>query len=144
MSIIESKKETYLISTDKNRLDLKLIHGFIASHWAKDILFARVKKSVENSLCFGVYEDDKQIGFARVLTDYARIAYLADVFILESYRGRGLSKWLMECIMAHPDLQDLRKWILATKDAHGLYRKYGFEPLSTPEHYMEKVLHKLE
>jgi GNAT superfamily N-acetyltransferase len=96
-----------------------------------------VARSIENSLCFGVYGHGKQVGFARVITDYATYAYIGDVFVLESYQGDGLGKWLMECILRHPWLQGLRRWSLATMDAHGLYAKFGFTPLKTPERFME-------
>ncbi len=96
-----------------------------------------VERSIRHSLCFGVFDGDEQIGFARVVSDRATFAYLADVFILESHRGRGLGVWLMECIKAHPDLHGLRRWILGTRDAHGLYRKIGFQPLAEPAIYME-------
>ena len=123
------REEEYEISTDKARLDLTMIHDFLAnrSYWAKGIPVAMVKKSVENALCFGVYHQGKQVGFARVVTGFATTAYLADVFIVESYRGRGLGKRLVKAIMNHPELQCLRLWLLGTKDAHELYRKYGFK-----------------
>ena len=127
-----------MISSSKPLLQLTVIHDFLKkSYWAKDIPIEIVKRSIENSLCFGVYEDGKQVGFARVISDYATFAYLADVFILEEYRGRGLSKQLMDAIMAHPDLQGLRKFLLATRDAHGLYAQYGFKPLAMPDRVME-------
>lgn len=138
---IEYTRDDYLVSTDKGKLDLSVIHGFLSrSYWAKNIPMETVRKSVDNSLAFGVYHAGKQIGFARLITDYAAFAYLADVFILEEYRGRGLSKWLMECILAHPDLQGLRRWLLATRDAHGLYSQFGFTPLNAPEKWMEITL----
>ena len=127
-----------MISSSKPLLQLTVIHDFLKkSYWAKDIPIEIVKRSIENSLCFGVYEDGKQVGFARVISDYATFAYLADVFILEEYRGRGLSKQLMDAIMAHPDLQGLRKFLLATRDAHGLYAQYGFKPLAMPDRVVE-------
>jgi GNAT superfamily N-acetyltransferase len=137
MRIVEYRKGRYLISTDKSRLDLDVIHGFLTrSYWAAGIPRQIVEKSVEHSLCFGLYDGAEQVGFARVISDFATFAYLADVFVLESHRGRGLSKWLMERIMAHPELQGLRRWMLATRDAHGLYRRYGFGPLEAPDNYM--------
>lgn len=133
------RKDKFTISTDQTRLDIETIHDFLThSYWAKGISLEKVKKGIEHSLCFGVYEASRQIGFARVITDFARIAHLADVFILEPYRGRGLAAWLMQCIVSHPELQGL-KWVLRTKDAHGLYRKIGFEALQEPESYMEAV-----
>lgn len=128
----------FSISTDKNLLDLTTIHGFLKdAYWSKNIPLVLVEKSIEHSLCFGIYNNIQQIGFARVVTDYATFAYLGDVFILEPFRGQGLSKWLLETIMDHPDLQGLRRWMLATSDAHGLYKKYGFGELKHPEILME-------
>lgn len=128
----------FTLSTDRGRMDAAVIHGFLArSYWARDIPLAIVKKAIEHSLCFGVFEGNSQVGFARVITDYATFAYLGDVFVLEEYRGRGLSKWLMERIMAHPDLQGLRRWNLATRDAHSLYARHGFAALAQPQSYME-------
>ena len=126
------------ISTDRSRLDVPLIHDFLSnSYWAKDIPLAVVQRAIENSLCFGVYHDDRQVGFARVVTDRATFAYIADVFIIEEHRGRGLSKWLVQTILSHPDLQGLRRWMLATRDAHGLYAQYGFTPLKATDRWME-------
>jgi len=128
----------FSISTDKSKLDLAMIHNFLKnSYWSKDIPIAVVEKSIANSFCFGVYKDNKQVGFARVITDYATFAYLADVFILESYRGQGLGKWLVKSILEHAELQGLRKWLLGTRNAHELYRQYGFQKLAIPEIYME-------
>jgi GNAT superfamily N-acetyltransferase len=130
----------YEISTDKHRLDLSAIHSFLTtSYWADGIPFVTMKKSIEHSLNFGVYAAGKQIGFARVITDYATYAYIGDVYILEEFRGKGLSKWLMQVIADHPDLQDLRRWTLLTRDAHELYRKTGFQEPQNPERYMEKA-----
>ncbi len=122
----------YEISTDRKRLDLEMIHDFLAnrSYWAAGVPFSVVEKSIENSLCFGVYDQGKQVGFARVVTDFATIAYIGDVFILENYRGRGLGKRLIKTIMNHPELRGLRLWLLGTKDAHDLYRKYGFQKVT--------------
>jgi GNAT superfamily N-acetyltransferase len=128
----------FSISTDNSKLDLAMIHNFLkSSYWAEDIPIGVVDKSIANSFCFGVYEDEKQVGFARVITDYITFAYLADVFILEAYRGQGLGKLLVQSILEHPELRGLRKWLLATKDAHELYRQYGFQNLAIPELYME-------
>jgi GNAT superfamily N-acetyltransferase len=133
------KKNGYSISTDKSKLDIGMIHNFLrSSYWARNIPYEIVKRAVEHSICFGLYESDKQIGFARVNADFCSIADLLDVFILEPYRGRGLSKWLMECILAYPPLQEVRGWMLATRDAHGLYAKFGFTPLAEPEKFMQK------
>ena len=130
-------KDAYTISTDKERLDIPYIHAFLSrSYWAENIPIETVRRSIKGSLCFGVYEGEKQVGFARVVTDEAIFAYLADVFIDEAWRGRGLSKWLMEIIVGHPGLQGLRRFMLATKDAHGLYAQYGFTPLGLPERWM--------
>ncbi len=126
------------ISTDPARIDLATVHNFLThSYWAKGIPVETAQQSIQNSLCFGVYQGKQQVGFARIITDYATFAYLADVFILEQYRGRGLSKWLMECIVAHPQLQGLRRWMLATRDAHQLYAQFGFVPLKSPDRMME-------
>ena len=126
------------ISTDPARLDVPAVHEFLKnSYWAKGIPVEVVRRSIGNSLCYGIYQGSTQVGFARVITDRATFCYLADVFVLEPYRGRGLSKWLMECIMGHPDLLGVRRWMLATQDAHGLYQQYGFTPLKTPERWME-------
>jgi GNAT superfamily N-acetyltransferase len=134
----EYRKNSFTITTDKSKLNLSIIHNFLKkSYWAENIQLSIVERSIKNSLCFGVFEGENQIGFARVITDYSTFAYLADVFILENYRGKGLSKWLMECILSHPELQGFRRWLLATKDAHGLYSKYGFKSLKTPERWME-------
>jgi len=129
----------FRISTDPARLDLGLIHGFLSgSYWARGIPREVVERSVRGSLCFGLYEEGgSQVGFARVITDRATFAYLADVFVLESQRGRGLSKWLLERILAHPDLQGLRRFLLGTKDAHGLYARFGFAPPKDPSLWME-------
>lgn len=126
------------ISTDPARVDLNAVHEFLTnSYWAKGIPVDTVRRSIANSLCFGIYHQDKQIGFARVISDRATFAYLADVFVLEPYRGRGLSRWLMQCIVGHQDLQGLRRWMLATRDAHSLYRQYGFNFLKAPTAWME-------
>jgi GNAT superfamily N-acetyltransferase len=126
------------ISTDPARLDLDAIHAYLTrSYWAAGIPRDVVARSIAHSLCFGVYDGGGQVGFARVVTDRATYAYLADVYILESHRGRGLSLRLMEQVMVHPDLQGLRRWSLLTRDAHGLYRRFGFEPLARPERHME-------
>ena len=131
-------KEKFIISDEKNKLQPEYIHDYLSnkSYWAKNIPLETVKKSIEGSICFGMYQNEKQIGFARVVTDKATFGYLADVFIDENYRGKGLSKWLMEVIMIYPELQGLRRWMLGTKDAHSLYEKFGFEPLENPMRVM--------
>jgi GNAT superfamily N-acetyltransferase len=131
-------KGDYEISTDPARIDMAMVHEFLTkSYWAKGILEKTVRLSIEKSIPFGVYHGQQQVGFARIISDLATFAYLADVFILPSHRGQGLSLWLMECIISHPDLQGLRRWMLATKDAHGLYAKFGFAPIKSPESWME-------
>ena len=126
------------IDSDPARLDLDVIHGFLtASYWSPGISRALVERAVRNSVCFGVYEEGRQVGFARVITDQATFAYLADVFILEAHRGKGLAKALMSAIVADPRLQGLRRWVLATRDAHKLYERYGFTPLARPQRFME-------
>ncbi|MBN1300144.1 MAG: GNAT family N-acetyltransferase [Melioribacteraceae bacterium] len=139
--IYEFKRKQYLISTNKNKVQIDVIHNFLkTAYWCRNIPEEVIKKSIENSLCYGVYAENKQIGFARVITDYATFAYLADVFILEEYRGYGLSKWLMEVILNHPDLQKIRTFSLKTSDAHKLYEKFGFNKPEHPEKIMEKSI----
>ncbi len=130
----------YKISSEKNDMDINVIHGYLTeSYWAKGIPVVTMKKAISNSLCFGVFlASGEQVGFARLVTDSATFAYLADVFILEPHQGKGLSKWLIKTIVEHPDLQGLRRIALATKDAHGLYQQFGFTPLTVPELFMEK------
>ena len=136
---MDYQRGEFTISTDKSRLDLKVIHRFLdTSYWAAGRSGETIRRSIENSLCFGVYNGGKQVGFARVISDYATYAYIGDVFVLESHRGRGLGKWLMEVIIAHPELQGFRRWVLATKDAHEMYRRFGFEELKKPERWMER------
>lgn len=132
----------YSISTDKNKLDLQVIHDFLSnrSYWAKGRSFDTVKRSVDNSLCFGMYDDaDKLIGFARVVSDFAVFAYIMDVFILEDHRNKGLGKKLMDYIMKYPDLQGLQRIMLATSDAHALYEKYGFRMTESAGKLMEVI-----
>lgn len=133
------------ISTDKSRLQLDVIHNYLAKHsyWAKNISIERLQRAIDHSICFGVYDGDQQVGFARVVTDYAVIAYLGDVFIDEGYRGKGLSKQLMDYIVNVPELNGLRRFVLATKDAHGLYSQFGFTPMEFPERWMERVNHTI-
>lgn len=129
----------YTISTDKALLNVSMIHAYLSeeSYWAKNIPLAVVQKSIDNAVCFGVYNDHEQVGFARVITDKATFAYLADVFITEGHRGLGLSKLLMQHIMSHEDLQGLRRWMLGTRDAHKLYEQFGWTALSMPERFMQ-------
>jgi GNAT superfamily N-acetyltransferase len=135
---MEWEKDGVILSTDRGRLDREAIHDFLKrSYWAHGIPRDVVDRSVDNALCFGLYEGSRQIGFARVITDYATFAYLSDVYVLESHRGRGLATWMMEVVMAHPELQGLRRWMLATRDAHRLYRRIGFADLAHPEWLME-------
>lgn len=134
----EYKKGKYLISTNPSKLDLKIIHDFLTkSYWAEGIPKEVVRRSIQNSLPFGVYHDGRQIGFARVISDFATYAYISDVFLLESYRGKDISKWLLKCILLHPELQGLRRWNLYTSNAGGFYIKMGFRKLKFPERYLE-------
>lgn len=139
MEIITRTNGAFSISTDKSKLDIPVIHQYLSreSYWSQNIPVERIQKSIENALCFGIYHNDQQIGYAKVISDFSTMAYLGDVFVLESYRGKGLSKWLMETIMSHPELQDLRRWILLTADAHELYQKYGWKPIASPDKWME-------
>jgi len=134
-------ESSFYISTDKSKLDLKLIHNFLSndSYWAKGRTIETVRKSIDNALCFGVFNGEKQVGFARIVTDYAVFAWILDVFILSNYRKNGLGKMLMDSIMNHGELQRLQRWGLATDDAHGLYQQYGFQIVKRPETFMERV-----
>lgn len=138
---MKASRGEFEIDTDRSRLQVDVIHGFLTeeSYWARERSLEQTKTAIENSICFGLYSDDRLIGFARVVSDKATFAYLGDVFVLEKYRGRGLSKWLMETIVEYPELQDLRRWVLATRDAHGLYRQFKFSELRFPERWMEKT-----
>jgi GNAT superfamily N-acetyltransferase len=149
-AVLEYRRGEFLISTSRERLSLDVVYRFLTNgYWAKGIPREVVARSIEHSLCFGIYDESPrlakearhgapvQVGFARVVSDFATVAYLGDVFVLESHRGQGLSKWLMECVMEHPALQNLRRWILLTRDAHGLYSQFGFTPVKAPELYME-------
>ncbi|GHO47020.1 GNAT family N-acetyltransferase [Ktedonospora formicarum] len=139
--IQEWHRGMYVISTDKNRLDLQVIHRYLTtSYWAQGIPLETVRRSLEHALTFGLYLQDQQVGFAKIITDYATFAYVADVFILDPYQGQGLGTWLMETVKAHPDLQGLRRWVLSTKDAHALYQKVGFTALHFPERFMEVLV----
>ncbi|WP_077922459.1 GNAT family N-acetyltransferase [Spirosoma sp. 209] len=132
----------YTISTDKSRLNVPLIREFLSqqSYWAKNIPLDIVERSIANSLCFGVYQHGQQVGFARVITDQATFAYLSDVFILPEHRGKGLSKWLVQTISDWPELQGLRRWMLATRDAHSLYEQFGFRAIDNPDFFMQRKL----
>ena len=135
----EWKRNQLVISTDPARLDVNAVHAFLShAYWCEGIPREIVERALRNSLCFGLFDGDAQIGLARVVTDYATFAYLCDVYVLEGYRGRGLGKWLIECVMAHPQLQGLRRFNLVTRDAHKLYAPFGFTPLRAPDRHMER------
>jgi GNAT superfamily N-acetyltransferase len=136
-------KAEFTVSDRKDIMDVAIIHGFLTtSYWAKGIDRTTIERAIANSLCLGVFHNDKQIGFGRAITDRSTFAYLADVFILEEYRGRGLGKWLVDCFLEHEELQGLRRWLLATLDAHDLYRQKGFVPLQEPQRFMEISMNK--
>ena len=136
---------TIAVTSDRARMDLTMIYSFLSqdSYWAKNIPRETVERAIEHSLCFGAFDSDTQgdaqVGFARVITDYATFAYLADVFVLESHRGRGIAKQILQAIATHPELHGLRRWHLVTRDAHSLYAQFGFEPIDAPERHMMKV-----
>ncbi len=135
----EWRRGEFTLSSDPARIDLDVAHGFLTtSYWAAGVPREVVKRSIEHALCFGLYDGDRMIGLARVITDCATFAYLSDVFVLEAYRGRGLASWMLEVIHAHPDLQGLRWWLLATRDAHALYRRAGYSSIAAPERLMER------
>ena len=131
----------FVIDTDKSKLQFDVIQRFLSedSYWAQARTPEQTRTAIENSICFGLYYNDSQIGFARVISDQATFAYIGDVFVLEEFRGRGLSKWLMDVIVSHPDLQNLRRWVLATRDAHGLYEQFDFSSLRFPDRWMERT-----
>src|SRR5438105_5074506 len=132
-------RDEFVISTDRARIDVDLVHEYlVGSYWAAGMPRAVLERGIENSLTFGIYDHDRQVGFARAITDLATYAYLSDVFVIGAYRGRGLSKWLMECILAHPDLQGLRRFALFTRDAQRLYERYGFGPARGSSTYLER------
>jgi GNAT superfamily N-acetyltransferase len=140
--VAETTKGKYWITTDPQKLDLDAIHAFLSrSFWAEGIPKDIVARSIANSLCFGLFEGTNQVGFARVVTDRATYGYLCDVYVLESHRGHGLGKWLIETVMKHPDLQGLRRFQLVTRDAHGLYSRHGFGPPAHPDRHMEIFRH---
>jgi GNAT superfamily N-acetyltransferase len=135
----EERRGEVLISTDRARIDVDAVHAFLTHcYWAEGIPREVVARSIEGSLCFGIYHGERQIGLARVISDRATYAYLGDVYVLEEFRGRGLGKWMMECVMKHPELQGLRRWSLLTRDAHGLYGQSGFKALAKAERWMER------
>lgn len=129
----------FVVDTNKNRLDLAYVYRFLTeqSYWAKNLSYEKFTVSVANSTCFGLYQNGKQVGFARVISDFSTFAYLADVFIDETCRKQSLGKWLLQCVLAHPDFKDLRRWLLATADAHNFYRQFGFNNLNQPERFMQ-------
>jgi GNAT superfamily N-acetyltransferase len=132
------RRGPYTVSTDQARLDLELTTTFLAAtYWATDIPERVVRRALDQSIGFGLYEGARQVGFARVVTDRATFAWVGDVFVLDSHRGRGLGLWLMRCVLAHPELRELRRWMLASSTARGLYAKLGFTPLGAPERFME-------
>ena len=136
----QTSARNIVVTTDRSRLDLDVIHGFLTmSYWARGVSRDVVARSIEHSLCFGAFDGGRQVGFARVVSDCATFAYICDVFALESHRGRGVGKSLMAAIMSHPELQGLRRWTLFTRDAHGLYRQFGFGAAGQPERLMEVV-----
>lgn len=140
MSQQEWRRGEFVISTERGRLDVETIHRFISeeSYWGKGRAIEVVRRSIEGSLPFGLYHGERLVAFARVVTDYATFAWLADVFVLEEFRGQGLGRWLVKTILAHPELQGFRRWVLATKDAHEIYRPFGFQELKRPERWMER------
>lgn len=138
---MDTEQNGFLISTAKSRLDLDAIHDFLSkeSYWAQNRTREQTQTAIDNSICFGVYYGELQIGFARVVSDQATFAYVGDVYIIEEFRGKGLSKWLMQVIIDHPHLQGLRRWVLATRDAHGLYKQFEFDELRHPTRWMERT-----
>lgn len=140
-TFVQTREDGYVVSDDAARIDLPYVHRFLSedSYWGKGIPFETVQRSAQNSMCFGIYDPKgKQVGFARVVSDRAVYGYLADVFVDQALRGRGLSKFLMQAILAHPELQGLRRFALATRDAQGLYAQFGFKALDRPENRMER------
>jgi len=138
LSIEQYERGTYVISTAPERLDVQAIHAYLrGSYWAEDIPFEVVERSLRGSLCFGLYAPEGQVGLARIITDHATFAYVCDVYVLPQHRGQGLGRWLMECVMGSPQLQGLRRWMLVTRDAHGLYQQVGFRPVANPTGVLE-------
>lgn len=135
---VEISENQLLLSSDKTRIDIQFVHGYLSrSYWSEEIPMETVRKAMENSLALGLYENGTQIGYCRVITDYSTFAYLADVFIIEEARGKGYSVWMTKKLLQIPELQGLRRWLLATRDAHSLYSKTGWKPLKNPEYFME-------
>jgi GNAT superfamily N-acetyltransferase len=134
-----ARRGPYFLSTDPDLLDVSLLHKFLSeqSYWAPGIPREVVERSLKNSLCFGLFNESQQIGFARVVTDRATFAWLGDVFVIDAFRGQGLGKWMIETLLTHPDLQGLRRCLLGTRDAHGLYTQFGFTPLADPSRFLE-------
>ena len=139
MEIMEWQKDDYLLSTDRSKIDINAVHDFLSrSYWAEGIPIETLRRSIENSLCFAIYQQEMLVGFGRVISDFATFAYLADVFVLPEHRGKGLSKWLIQIIIDHPQLQGLRRFTLATRDAHSLYAQFGFSVFDKPERWMHR------
>lgn len=145
---MEWRQSEFVVSDDPGRVDLDVVHGFLSrSYWAEGIPRQTVERSIAHSIPFGLYRwtvegtepSYLQVGFARVVSDHATFAYLADVFVLDAFRGQGLGNWILECILDHPELQSLRRWLLATRDAHALYRRFGWVPLASPDRFMERL-----
>lgn len=138
---MNDSRETLRLSTLTDEMDVDAVHAWLSaeSYWARGIPRQTVSRAIQHSLCVGIFDGAAQVAFARAVTDRATFAYVADVYVLQPYRGRGLSKWMMEALVSHPELQDLRRWMLLTNDAHGLYARFGFTPLPHPERAMERV-----
>ena len=136
--LVEAVRGAYTISTDRTRIDVPVVHAFLSrTYWSPGVPEEIVRRGIAGAICFGIYHGREQVGFARVITDQATYAYLSDVYVLESHRGRGLAKWMMELVMAHPSLQGLRRFSLSTRDAHSLYAQFGFELVANPDRQME-------
>ncbi len=143
-SIWEQRRDQYTLTTDPARLDMDVVYGYLSrAYWCEDIPREIVERAIERSLCFSLLEREDQIGFVRAVSDYTTFAYLCDVFVLKSHQGKGLGTWMMQSVMSHPELQGLRRWHLTTRDAHSLYRKVGFVPLSKPERHMERFTYDM-
>jgi ribosomal protein S18 acetylase RimI-like enzyme len=144
LAFLSYQNDDFTVVTDPSKLDVAAIHAYLSrAYWSEGIPRRIVERAIANSMCFGLFKGKEQIGLARVVTDRATYAYLCDVYVLEEFRGKGLGVWLMECVMSHPDLQGLRRFSLATRDAHGLYRKFGFDELRKPQSQMEIVHHDI-